>query len=171
MALLRTRAAFSGAAMNLMKALASSGSFETVNRPTPKRPDSISSFGNGPRYMVPATGWMTFACSKPAARSRTPETAPWLTRMVISAASADPVRLSTPATAANATFVQIPVLNSMATSLFFGRSAPAYTISPPIGQHRGASVGKLAHDAIKRGLRLEPDARTVRQRDVAPDRP
>src|SRR5258708_36986027 len=59
MALLRTRAAFSGAAMNLMKAFATSACLLIVSRPAPNRPYSISSFGKGPRYSVPANGWIT----------------------------------------------------------------------------------------------------------------
>jgi hypothetical protein len=46
--------AFAGSATNFMNALASSGCCETVNRPTPTRPYSISSAGRGPRYSVPA---------------------------------------------------------------------------------------------------------------------
>jgi hypothetical protein len=48
--------------------------------------------------------------------------------MVISAASAVPAQPSTPAIAATATLARNPVLNPMATSLFFGHCAQAYTM-------------------------------------------
>src|SRR6266849_9196263 len=69
MAPLRSSAALAGSAMNLIKAFATSCCCDTARRPAPTRPYSISSRGNGPRYSVPATGWMTLVCWIPISTS------------------------------------------------------------------------------------------------------
>src|SRR5215475_6371887 len=68
-ALLRISGAASGEVANAMNAFAVSGSFETVRTPRPKRPYSIRSGGNGPRYSVPANGWITLVCWRPISTS------------------------------------------------------------------------------------------------------
>src|SRR5260221_1686862 len=66
---LRSSAAFAGSAMNLTKAFATSCCWDTARRPTPTRAYSISSAGKGPRYWVPATGWVTLVCWMPISTS------------------------------------------------------------------------------------------------------